>query len=398
MNRVVFHIDMDAFFASIEQRDWPMLRGKPLMVCGDPERRSVVSTASYEARAFGVRSGMPVSQARRLCPHGIFLIGHPAKYLYACGQALQIYRTFTPIVEPFSVDEAFLDLTGTERLFGPPEAVARAIKKEIYQKLQLTCSIGIAPNKLLAKLASKQQKPDGLTCIRPEEVLGFLESLPIGELWGVGEKTTPRMKALGVARVGDLRSFPLSFLKSRFGKAGEVLHDMAYGRDSSEVIPYNQLPDDKSMSHERTFREDTNDQALLEGTLLELSDKVARRLRQNGARGRVVVLKLRDSTFLTLTRQTTLSAPTCWEDDIYAISKRLLYELPLRRVRLIGVGVAGLTRKGSGDQLALFDAAAQKRLQITRAVDRIRDRYGEEAILRATLARTRDNPRVTSNE
>lgn len=385
MNRIVFHIDMDAFFASIEQRDRPALKGKPVMVCGDPDRRSVVSTASYEARAFGVHSGMPVATARRLCPHGIFLVGHPTKYLYACGQALQIYKRFTPVVEPFSIDEAFLDLTGTEKLFGPPEEVAQAIKREIRDKLALTCSIGIAPNKLLAKLASKLQKPDGLTRIRPEEVLGFLDHLPITALWGVGEKTTPKMRALGVSHVGDLRGFPLGFLKSRFGKAGEVLHDMAYGRDTSEVIPYNALPEDKSMSHERTFRENTTDRGLLEGTLLELSDKVARRLRQNGAQCRVVVLKLRDSHFVTVTRQTTLGEPTCSEDDIYAISKRLFYELAARRVRLIGVGVAGLTRKDVACQLPLFDTNWERRLRASKAVDAIRDRFGEEAILRATL-------------
>ena len=389
MNRTILHIDMDAFFASIEQRDNPLLKGKPLMVCGDPERRSVVSTASYEARAFGVRAGMPIRTARRLCPHGTFIVGHPAKYLHACGQALRIYRAFTPIVEPFSIDEAFLDLTGTEELFGSPEAVARAIKRDIRRKLRLTCSIGIGPNKLLAKLASEMQKPDGLTHIRTEHILGFLDILPITQLWGVGEKTAPKLKALGVATVGDLRDFPLGFLKSRFGKAGQILSDMAHGRDASPVIPYNELPDDKSMSHERTFREDTDDRRLIEGTLLELSDKVARRLRQNGVRGRVIVLKLRDSTFLTITRQTTLSEPTCFEDDIYALSKRLLGELPVRRIRLVGVGVASLTRKDLSQQLSLFDPGRERRLRITEAVDHIRDRYGERAILRATLVSLR---------
>ena len=385
MNRTILHIDMDAFFASIEQRDNPRLRGKPLLVCGDPERRSVVSTASYEARAFGVRSGMPVRTARKLCPHGIFIVGHPTKYLYACGQALRIYRAFTPIVEPFSIDEAFLDLAGTEKLFVSPEAVACDIKEDVRRTLHLTCSIGIGPNKLLAKMASKRHKPDGLAHIRPEHVSGFLEVLPITELWGVGEKTAQKLNAMGIDTVGDLRRFPLGFLKSRFGKAGQVLSDMAHGRDASPVIPYNELPEDKSMSHERTFREDTDDRCLIEGTLLELSDKVARRLRSNGFRGHVVVLKLRDSTYLTVTRQTTLHEPTCSEDDIYALSKRLLDELPLRCIRLIGVGVAGLVRKDLSKQLSLFDPDDERRARITEAVDRIRDRYGERAILRATL-------------
>ena len=359
------------------------------MVCGDPERRSVVSTASYEARAFGIRSGMPVPTARRRCPHGIFIVGHPDKYLYACGQALRIYRTFTPIVEPFSIDEAFLDLTGTEKLFGSPEAVAYTIKRDIHRQLLLTCSIGIGPNKLLAKLASKIHKPDGLTHIRPEQASGFLEVLPITELWGVGEKTALKLKALGIATVGDLRSVPLSFLKSRFGKAGQILSDMSHGRDASPVIPYNELPEDKSMSHERTFREDTDDRRLMEGTLLELSDKVARRLRRNRVRGRVVVLKLRDSTYLTVTHQTTLHEPTCSEDEIYAVSKRLLDELPVRPIRLMGVGVAGLVQQDWVQQLSLFDPEHERRLRITEAVDHIRDRYGERAILRATLVEAR---------
>jgi len=386
MSRTIFHIDMDAFFAAIEQRDNPLLGDQPVMVCGDPERRSVVSTASYEARAFGVRSGMPIGAARKLCPHGRFIVGHPAKYIYACGQALRIYRTFTPVVEPFSIDEAFLDLTGRRPI--SPEAPAQAIKRAIRRKLHLTCSIGIGPNKLLAKLASRIHKPDGLTYISPEHVPGFLEVLPITELWGVGEKTAPKLRALGVATVGDLRRVPLGFLKSRFGKAGEILFDMARGRDTSPVIPYDELPEDKSMSHERTFREDTDDQRLIEGVLLELSDKVARRLRRNGACGRVVVLKLRDSTYRTITRQTTLHEPTCFEDDIYVASRRLLHALPRVPLRLIGVGVAGLIRKNLSCQLSLFDAEDERRLRLTDAVDRIRDRYGEGAILRASYVNT----------
>lgn len=384
MSRTIFHIDMDAFFAAIEQRDNPLLRGKPVMVCGDPDHRSVVSAASYEARTFGVRSGMPIGTARKLCPHGHFIVGHPAKYIYACGQALRVYRAFTPIVEPFSIDEAFLDLTNPGERFISPEMTARAIKKAIRQKLHLTCSIGIGPNKLLAKLASKIHKPDGLTHIPLERVSGFLATLPITELWGVGGKTAPKLNALEVATVGDLRCVPLGVLKSRFGKAGQILFDMARGRDASPVIPYNELPEEKSMSHERTFREDTDDRRLIEGALLELSDKVARRLRRDGARGRVVVLKLRDSTYHTITRQVTLHSPTSSENCIYDASRHLLHTLPPRPLRLIGVGVTGLIHEDLSRQLSLFDIEDERRLRLTEAIDRIRDRYGERAILRAS--------------
>ena len=302
--RNILHLDMDAFFAAVEQHDNPRLKGKPVIVCGDPEGRGVVSTASYEARPFGVKAGMPVAQAKRLCPQGVFIKGDIQKYIKLSLQIIDILKTFTPLVEPYSIDESFLDVTGCEGLFGPPVGIAKLIKAEIRRKFDLTCSIGVAPNKLLAKMASDFQKPDGLVVIRQEDVPEKIWPLPVRALMGVGEKTEKVLHGLGIKTIGDLARYPVEPLEYRLGVVGKALHAMAWGIDNSPVRPSG-LPI-KSMSNEYTLPEDTTNQEILKAHIMRLSCEVGRRLRKNGYVGRTVNIKLRYHDFITITRSESL--------------------------------------------------------------------------------------------
>jgi len=380
--RTILHIDMDCFFAAIEQRDNPNLRNRPVIVCGDPQRRSVVSTASYEARRFGVTSGNSVFLARLRCPDAVFVEGNPDKYLFASTRMVKILKDYTPQVELFSVDEAFLDITGSTRLFGSSENVAWSIKRRIREELDLGCSIGIAPNKLLAKIASGLHKPDGLTVVLPGEEQSFLDNLPVEKLWGVGEKTQRVLAKLGVRTVFDLRLVPREVLVQYFGVVGDCLYLMARGIDQSPVIPYYQPQEPKSMGHEFTFARDVANVDCALATLLSLSDKVARRLRQDGWLAASVTLKLRFADFKTITRSSTLRTPTNWDRAIFAQAKSLLLSAWDRRrpLRLIGV-TAGRLIRSTDLQLELFDLErAERYRRVVEAVDRIRDRFGERAI------------------
>lgn len=383
-HRVIAHIDMDAFYASVERLDNPELEGKPVIV-GGSSKRGVVSAASYEARKFGVHSAMPIFQARRLCPGGIFLPVRMRRYVEVSRVVMKCLGGFSPLVEQVSVDEAYIDLTGTEGLFGHPVDAARSIKRCIHETTSLTCSIGLSTSKLLAKIASDMDKPDGLTVIPPGEVMSFLDSLAIGKVPGIGKKSEEELTKLGVARIGDLRRFEREFLVERFGKFGERLLRIASGGVDSPVVPYT-AP--KSISGEVTLEEDTRDFSKIKGILLAQSDRVARRLRKQGFRGRTVTLKLKTGDFKTLTRSSTLESPVHLADVIYREAVKLLEAEGLKKkVRLVGVGVGKLEPASESGQLPLFHEGSgrEKKLErAERAMDEIVDRFGHGAVKRGS--------------
>ncbi|HUT03432.1 MAG TPA: DNA polymerase IV [bacterium] len=380
--RTIIHVDMDCFFAAVEQRDNPKLRGKPVIICGSPDRRSVVATASYEARKFGIQSGSSAFSARLKCPNAAFVEGNPDKYLYASSRLIGILKDYTSEVEVFSIDEAFLDISGCEPLFGPPESVAWSMKERVKKELGLTCSVGIAPNKLVAKIASGLHKPDGLTVVLPGEEQSFLGKLPVGKLWGVGEKTQRVLNRLGVRTVFDLTLVPKEILTSHFGVIGECLYFASRGIDNSPIIPYYNSHDAKSMGHEHTFDRDVNNPRAIFGTLLWLCEKLGRRLRKGRYFATNVTVKLRFADFTTITRALMLRTPTNLEGVIFSNAKRLLLASwkERRMLRLIGVTGGGLVRAPCV-QLELFGIADNQRYRrMVEAADRIRDRFGERAI------------------
>jgi len=374
---------MDAFYASVEQRDRPELRGRPVIVGADPKGRGVVSAASYEARVFGVRSAMPISKAARLCPDGVFVPVDMERYVAASRQIMAILDDFSPLVEPVSVDEAFVDLTGTTSLFGPaPDVVAR-IKQRIHSDTGLTASAGLAPNKFIAKVASDLEKPDGLVVVEAGGEAAFLAPLPIERLWGVGKATAKELAALGIATIGQLRRLPRATLVARLGDHGAGLHDLAFGRDDRPVEPWTPP---KSMGAETTFERDTTDRARLDTTLRSQAERVGRELRAERLAAARVTLKLRFADFRTLTRSHT-SDPTQDGLELYRRVAVLLAREPLAQpVRLIGVSASALTAEQTG-QLGLLETSAVRREQLARAVDRITGRFGLDAIRPAALVR-----------
>ncbi len=384
--RTILLIDMNAFFASVEQRCNPMLRGKPVLVAGSPSTRSVVAAASYEARPFGVHSGMPLVEALRLCPEAIVIEGNPAKYVDTSMRLFKIFKDYTDQMEIYSVDECFLDVTATQHLFGGPVKIAEAIKRRMRARFGLTCSVGIAPNKMLAKLASGMKKPDGLTEIKPEEVSRILEKLPVEKLHGIGEKTREHLARLGISTVGELGRFPREVLRRKFGINGDLLHEMGNGIDRSPVVPYHHEPDVKSMGHSYTLSRDTHDMETVRRHLLRLSEMVGRRLREEHFAGRTVTLTLRYSDMQTFGRQKSLAE---YLDDGYAIYRVALSILEQTRekraIRLVGVSVSSLV-KGI-HQLDLFGNPRQK--DLLSALDAINDKYGEFTIKRASLVETK---------
>jgi DNA polymerase-4 len=390
MSRTIVHIDMDAFYASVEQRDRPELRGKPGIVGGDPSGRSVVSAASYEARKFGIRSAMPCSQAQRLCPNAVFLPPDFGKYSAASTRIMAIMEETTPLVEPVSIDEAYLDLTGTELLLGDPVETARRIKTTIREREDLTASVGVAPNKLIAKIASDLRKPDGFVVVTEEEVRGFLDPLPSGRLLGVGEKTLQRLERLGLTTVGAIARCPEEVLIGHFGPHAAGLVRLARGEDDRPVSPH---ADPKSVSSERTFEADVDDVRELERCMLALSDSVAHRLRRAGIRARTVELKVRFDDFRTLSRSRSLQESVDSGAALYRVACEMLHDLSLagRRVRLVGVGATNLVAGDEEVQLPLFpDDSLERSRRVDRALDAIRDRFGRDAITRARLLR--DDP------
>jgi DNA polymerase IV len=372
-------IDMDAFFASVEQAHHEHLRGRPVIVCGDPGRRGVVTAASYEARPSGVHAGMPVQEARRLCPHAEFVEGDPEKYVGQSLDLLNLYLTYTPDVEPFSVDEAFVGFLNRDL-----EAAAKTaaeIQRVIAERFGLGASIGVGPNKLIAKMGAGIHKPRGLTVL---DEAGFRDTfwpLDIQTLWGVGPQLAMRMRSLGFKTVGELARAPDPVLKGAFGVIGPQLKEAAWGRDDTPLTPYHEGAEVKSMGHEVTLASDSDDPAYLEGTLLRLSDQVARRLRGEGYVGRTVVLKLRNHRFETITRQKALREWTSDHERIYHTVRELFSDhWRGGPVRLIGVSVASLEKRTDEAQTELF-AKDERKQRLLAAADRVRDRLGEASLV-----------------
>jgi len=401
--REILHLDLDAFYASVEVLDNPDLSGKPVIV-GGGEKRGVVTAASYEARKFGVHSAQPMATARRLCPDGVFLPVRMGRYKEMSDRVFEIFRRFSPLVEALSIDEAFLDVTGTDRLFGGALEVARKIKEAVASETGLTVSAGVAASKFVAKIASDMNKPDGLTVVPRGKEKEFLGPLPVGKLWGVGKVTETALHRMGVKTIGDLASVPAENLKKRFGKHGLHLHRLANGIDDREVEPEHEV---KSIGHEDTYDEDIRDREAIGKELLSLAHRVSSRLRRKGFRGRTVTLKVKYHDFTQVTRAATLPSPTDDGATIYRTVIPLLKktEAGRRPVRLLGISVSHFGEKRfpreEWGQIPLFGQRPEPRppssrgttardpartAKLNEAVDRIREKYGERGIRPGTLA------------
>ncbi len=390
----ILHVDMDAFFASVELLDNPALAGEPVIV-GGLGPRGVVSTANYAARKFGVHSAMPMSKARRLCPEGQYLRPRMSRYREISAQVFAIFRTYTPLVEGLSLDEAFLDVTASVRLFGSAETIAATLKDRIYREIGLTASVGVAHNKFLAKLASDLQKPDGLVVVPADRVQAFLDPMPIKRLWGVGPKTQPRLQALGILTFGQLRRAGASMLQPVLGNRTEHFLRLAAGEDDREVVA--ESPD-KSISHEMTFDQDLTDPVEMLAELQHLVEAVAQRLRGRQLLASTVTVKIRDSSFRTVTRSRSMPAASNCTMTLYRLARSLFVgwqqQQPRTPVRLLGMGVSGLEHRfavevamDAGDQA---DQPAQQKLD--RVLDRINQRYGDARIVHGMTLRRRRDP------
>jgi DNA polymerase-4 len=381
--RTILHVDMDAFYASVEQRDDPTLRGKPVIV-GGQSRRGVVLAASYEVRPFGVRSAMPMAEALRKAPHAIVVPPHRDRYEKASEEAFAIFHRYTPLVEPLSLDEAFLDVTASRSLFGDGETIARAIKRDVHQELGLTASAGVAACKFAAKVASDLRKPDGLVVVPDDGVAEFLAPLPIERMWGVGPKTAPKMRALGYSTIGDLTRGSTETLERVLGVWGVEVARLARGEDARDVVP-DALA--KSIGAEETYEEDLVGADAIAPTLLDHAARVARRLVRAGLSARTVTVKIKYADFSIRTRRTTLPEPVQDTDGIHRAAIDLLARMPLQgqRVRLTGVSVSGIS-EGAPPPALFPDAEAERRRRVEEVTARIADRFGDEgAVTRATL-------------
>lgn len=379
----ILHVDMDAFYASVEVLDRPELRGKPLIVGGNPASRGVVCSATYEARAFGVKAAMPLAEAKRLCPQAIFLPGRHERYAELSCDIQLLFRTFTPRVQPLSLDEAFLDVAGCERLFGDGPTIGRAIKDKVRAQTGLIASVGVSFNKFLAKLASDLEKPDGFTVIRRADVDRVLPSLPVSRLWGVGPKTERVLEGLGWRTIADLRRAGVERLRERLGDLGDHLFALAHGCDAR---PVEGGAEAKSIGAERTFAADLTARTALEAELLAIAEEVGARVRAAGVRGRTVQLKVRYHDFRTLTRRRTLDAPSDITREIFEAARALLRErVPLARarIRLLGIQLSQLATAGEGQGLLFGEEERGRERRLDHAVDALRERLGEDAVVRA---------------
>ncbi len=387
---MILHIDMDASFASVEQLDNPELKGKALVVGGHSDR-GVVAAASYEARRFGIHSAMPMFMARQRCPHLVIAPSRKGRYSEVSRSVMAILHRYSPVVEQVSIDEAYLDAAGCGRLYGPPEAMACAIKTDIRKKVKLTCSIGVAPLKFLAKIASDMQKPDGLTIVTREAVPGFIAALPVNNVPGVGKNAHQRLRRMGIVTLGDVRKIKPSVLVGRLGKFGHRLVDLAHGRDESAICPHSPT---KSISTERTLAGDTRNQDHLKHHLLAQSQEVSRQLRRQGFLARTITLKLKNTDFKQITRSVTLDRPSQSSETVYLTAVDLLKRQALdKAIRLIGVGASALIADTTPQQTCLFPGEDRKVSgweKVDQAVDRIAERFGQSAIHRGALTPPED--------
>ncbi|MEN6458211.1 MAG: DNA polymerase IV [Thermoguttaceae bacterium] len=388
---MILHCDMDAFYASVEERDRPELVGKPVIVGGSPEKRGVVSAANYVARRYGVHSAMPSVVAHRLCPNGVYLPPRISYYAEISKQIRDIFERFTPLVEPLSLDEAFLDVTGSEQLFGSASKIGLKIKMAVKDETGLVVSVGVAPNKFLAKIASDFKKPDGFFVVEPERVQEFLDPLPVERLWGVGKQSSKVFEKLGIRTIGQLHQWPIETLRSRFGSQGEHLWQLAHGIDDDPVVAEREA---KSISHETTFEQDIDDLDVVRVWLIDLTEQVAWRLRRHGLKGRTVQLKVRFADLSLITRSQTLPSPTDITNELWQTADEMLcHRLPPNRqpIRLIGVGVSGFDTTGFV-QGQLFDQDERKKQAgLDVATDQIRERFGSVALRKAAaISQQRD--------
>jgi DNA polymerase IV len=381
-DRLILHIDMDAFFISVEQRDNPALLRKPAAVCGSLSR-SVVTSATYEARPYGIRAGMSTQEAKRRCPQLILVPGNHSKYTETSARIFAILKKVTPMVEVASIDEAYLDVTQSLLLFRSPLHLAQSIKDQIRESEQLTCSIGVAPNKLLAKLGSGLKKPDGLVVIRKEDVEATLKDLPVSKLYGIGPKLTEALNSIGIITCSQLGRFPISELTKRFGAIGEGLHEMGLGLDESPVVPFDEEEDAKSISHSVTLEEDTSDPNTLKKVLLQLSERVSRRMRREGFYGKRIAITVRYSDFFTFSKQKTLSKWVNGGNEIFQYASEIFKSVSHPKpIRLLGVGISLL--KKDWCQLDLFEKK-DKKDNLLKAMDRVNERFGDWTLTWAGL-------------
>ncbi|SHJ73871.1 DNA polymerase IV [Propionispora hippei] len=378
--RWIIHADMDAFYASVEQRDHPEYQGKPVIV-GGKSNRGVVAAASYEARQYGVHSAMSVMEAKRRCPQGIYVVPQISKYAEISAQIVHIFADFSPRIETLALDEAFLDVTGMELLHGDVVHIARQIKSRVYAELGLIVSVGVAVNKFLAKLASAHRKPDGLVIIRPGEELEFLAPLPVSRLWGVGEVTEKKLRLLQVDSVGKLRKIDPYTLERTLGKAAIELYNLAWGRDERPVIPDREA---KSIGNEDTFETDIEQPDEIRTKLLDLAERVGWRVRKEGLAGKTITLKVRFSSFRTITRSITLQDPVSLDEVIYEVALQLMDKIIVKEgIRLLGVSVSNFSQRST--QLCLFNEVTEKREKIASTMDELKERFGTEIVKRGRL-------------
>ncbi len=389
MSRIILHIDMDAFFAAIEELDHPEYRGKPVVVGADPKGgkgRGVVSTCNYEARKYGIHSAMPISQAYKLCPFAIYVPPRMKRYVEFSRKIFEILNDFTPKVEPISIDEAFMDITGCIRLLGSPEEIARKIKKRIKDELQLTASIGIAPNKFIAKIASDLEKPDGLVIVDLNHMLDFLHPLPISKMWGVGKNTEVKLRVMGINTIGDLARLPQDMVIKKFGKFGLHFWTLANGIDDREVEADDTV---KSVSLENTYEEDVDDEKVIEQTIFSMADNLSRILRKKQLKGKTITLKIRLEDFSTFTRSQSFDSFIDSSQIISRVSLKLYrrFQRKGKKVRLLGIAVSNLNPKGEA-QIGLFEPNDKMDQKIDTVIDLVQNKFGPDLIKKASLLGT----------
>ena len=396
----ILHVDMDAFFAAVELRDNPRLEGLPVCVGGGAHQRGVIASASYAARKFGVRSAMPTALALAQCPDLVVLPPDLERYTRESRRIMEVFRSYTPLVEPLSLDEAFLDVAGCERLFGDAVEIGRAIKRDILRSTGLVASVGVAPTKFLAKLASDLDKPDGFRVIRHDEVRALLDPMPVSAIFGVGPRTAKRLEALGVHTIGELAARPRDEVLARFGAAGAWIHELAHGIDPRRVNPRRE---EKSYSVERTFEQDLSDREKLLLALFEFSDELGERLRDRGLRGRTISIKARYTNFKTVTRSFTLDFATNLGPRIYSTARTLFARTPPGALRLLGVQVSGLEDVRAPIQGDLFGSAptnstgepgVERLERATASVDKLRKKFGARTVVPASLLASSRAPRA----